>query len=51
MVQLIKDRDLRERMGEKARESVRQQFLMIRLLEQYLDLLNSFETFYRLQEQ
>jgi trehalose synthase len=49
IVQLIKDRDLSERMGREAREAVRQRFLMIRLLEQYLDLLNSFETFYRLQ--
>ena len=48
IVQLIKDRDLRERMGEKAKETVRERFLMIRLLEQYLDLLNSFETLYRL---
>jgi trehalose synthase len=49
IVQLIKDRELRERIGQKARETVRQRFLMIRLLEQYLDLLNSFETVYRLQ--
>jgi trehalose synthase len=51
IVQLIKDRDLRERLGQKAKETVRQQFLMIRLLEQYLDLLNSFETIYRLRGQ
>jgi trehalose synthase len=49
IVQLIRDKDLRRRMGQQARERVRQRFLMIRLLEQYLDLLNSFETFYRLQ--
>jgi trehalose synthase len=48
IVQLIKDENLRERVGEKARETVRERFLMIRLLEQYLDLLNSFETVYRL---
>ena len=48
IVQLIRDKDLRRRMGQQARERVRQRFLMIRLLEQYLDLLNSFETFYRL---
>ena len=49
IVQLIRDKDLRRRMGQQAQERVRQRFLMIRLLEQYLDLLNSFETFYRLQ--
>jgi len=48
MVQLIKDKDLRERLGQKARETVRQRFLMTRLLEQYLDLFNSFEITFRL---
>jgi trehalose synthase len=50
IVQLINDEDLREQMGQKARETVRQRFLMIRLLEQHLDLLNSFETIYRLSQ-
>lgn len=50
IVQLIQDKDLRQRMGQEARESVKQRFLMIRLLEQYLDLLNSFKTIYRLQQ-
>jgi len=35
-------------MGEKAKETVRRKFLLIRYLEQYLDLFNSFETIYRL---
>ena len=48
IVQLLKDEELRQAMGQKARESVRERFLMIRLLEQYLDLLGSFETTYRL---
>jgi len=48
IVKLIKDEELRKRMGQRARESVRERFLMIRLLEQYLDLFNSFETIYRL---
>ena len=48
IVKLIKDEELRKRMGQRARESVRERFLMVRLLEQYLDLLNSFETIYRL---
>jgi trehalose synthase len=48
MVQLIKDKKLRKRMGEKAKETVRRKFLLTRYLEQYLDLFNSFETIYRL---
>jgi trehalose synthase len=46
IIKLLKDEGLRRKMGEKARESVKQNFLMIRLLEQHLDLLNSFETHY-----
>ncbi len=49
MVQLIKDRKLRQRMGQKAKETVRKQFLLTRYLEQYLDLFSSFETIYRLK--
>jgi trehalose synthase len=49
IVQLIKDPDLRKRLGEKARETVREKFLLTRYLEQYLDLFNSFETVYRLK--
>lgn len=48
MVQLVKDRDLRERLGNKARENVREQYLMIHLMEHYFDLLSSFETHYHL---
>jgi trehalose synthase len=48
IVQLIKDRTLREQFGQKAKETVRQRFLLTRLLEQYLDLFNSFETTFRL---
>jgi trehalose synthase len=48
ITQLVKDRELRERLGEKARETVRQRFLLTRLLEQYLDLFNSFEVTFRL---
>jgi len=36
MVQLIKDRKLRQRMGQKAKETVRKKFLLTRYLEQYL---------------
>ena len=44
IVQLLKDGDLRERLGRNARETVRSRFLMTRLLEQYLDLFNGFQT-------
>jgi len=49
IVRLIKDRDLRQRLGHNARETVRKDFLLTRYLEQYLDLLNSFEPCYRLR--
>ena len=48
IVQLLKDDDLRRKIGEKGRESVRKNFLMIRLFEQYLDLFNAFKTNYTL---
>ncbi len=51
MVQLIEDSDLRESMGRKARKSVKERFLLINLLERHLDLLNRFETIYRLTDQ
>jgi trehalose synthase len=51
MVQLVKDAELRERLGQRARESVKKNFLMIRLLEQYLDLLSAFESDFRLNKQ
>jgi trehalose synthase len=50
IVQLIKDKRLRQRLGERAREKVRQRFLMTRYLEQYLDLLNSFEADFRISD-
>ena len=49
IVQLVKDKKLRERLGKKAKETVTKNFLMTRYLEQYLDLFNSFETVYRLK--
>ncbi len=38
IVQLVKDTELRDEMGNKARETVRKNFLLTRYLEQYLDL-------------
>jgi trehalose synthase len=48
IVKLIRDKYLKEQLGQKARETVRQHFLMTRLLEQYLDLFNSFEIIFKL---
>lgn len=44
IVQLLKDEKLRRRIGKKAKESATKNFLLTRLLEQYLDLFSSFET-------
>jgi trehalose synthase len=49
IVRLIKDKKLRNEMGRKARQTVMKGFLMTRLLEQYLDLFNSFEASFRLK--
>src|SRR6266700_3946999 len=38
MVELINDKELRDEMGSKARETVRKNFLLTRYPEQYLDL-------------
>lgn len=49
MVQLLRDERLRRRLGAAAQETVRENFLLSRLLEQYLDLFNNFETNFRLK--
>ncbi|MBM4286794.1 MAG: glycosyltransferase [Deltaproteobacteria bacterium] len=49
IVQLVKDEALQKRLGEAARETVRQKFLLSRNLEQYLDLFSSFETNFTLK--
>lgn len=43
IVQLLQDEKLRHELGEKARETVRQRFLMSGLAERYLDLFIGFE--------
>jgi trehalose synthase len=48
IVQIVKGKKMREKMGQKAKETVRKKFLMTRLIEQYLDLFSSFETNFRL---
>jgi trehalose synthase len=51
IVQLLGDRALRDRLGHEARETVRQRFLMSRLIEQYLDLFSAFETSFAVNHQ
>jgi trehalose synthase len=48
IVQLLKDGALRKRLGERARETVREKFLLTRMLERFFDLFNAFDTGFRL---
>jgi len=50
LVQLFGDEEMRREMGRKARESVKKNFLMSRLAENYLDLFSSFRTVYKLKK-
>ncbi len=50
IVRLIKDKKLRLRLGQKAKETVKKRFLLTRYMEQYLDLFSSFEVVYRLKK-
>jgi trehalose synthase len=43
IVQVLKDPHLRQRLGSRATETVRENFLMSRLLEDWFDLLYAFE--------
>jgi len=47
IVTLLKNKKLRKKIGVRARESVKRNFLTSRLLEQYLDLFNSFRVSYK----
>jgi trehalose synthase len=49
IVALLKDRSLAARLGAAARATVRDRFLMTRLMEDWLDLLDSFEANFRLR--
>ncbi len=49
IVQLLRDPALRRRIGAAAQQTVRERFLLTRLLEDWLDLLSSFETRYVLK--
>ncbi len=48
IVQILKDKNLKNKLGKEAKKTVKEKFLLIRYLEQYLDLFNSFETTYHL---
>jgi len=50
IVQIVKNPDLRNRLGEQARKTVKENFLLTRLLENYLDLFGGFRAEYRLAE-
>ncbi len=50
LVKLLKDKKLRKSMGKKAHESVKKNFLLPNYLEGYLDLINSFETNFKLNK-
>ena len=50
IVRLLKDEKLCEEIGQKARETVREKFLLTRYVEQYLDLFSAFDKHFRLQE-
>jgi trehalose synthase len=43
IAQLLKDENLRIRLGEQARQSVRENYLMSRLVEDWIDLLMSLK--------
>jgi trehalose synthase len=43
IVQVLKDARLRERLGRRAKETVRERFLMSRLIEDWIDLLAMLE--------
>ena len=48
IVKLLKDKNLREQMGRKARDTVKDRYLLFRYLEQYVDLLNAFQPNFKL---
>lgn len=48
IVRLVRDPDLARRLGEEARRTVREKFLMTRLMEDWLDLYGSIEPSFRL---
>jgi trehalose synthase len=50
IVQVVRDPDLRDRLGRAAKESVRQNYLLTRSIEQDLDLISAFQPEFGLSE-
>src|SRR6266403_2990565 len=50
IVRLLKDEKLGEEMGRRARETVREKFLLTRYVEEYLDLFGAFDNNFRLPD-
>lgn len=50
IVQLLKNKTLRNQMGNKAKKTVKNKYLMIYYLEKYLDLFASFETNFKIKK-
>jgi trehalose synthase len=50
LVQILSDADLARRLGDAARQTVQDRFLLTRYLEQYLDLFGAFETHYTVRQ-
>lgn len=50
IVQLLRDPDMRERLGRAAHETVRERFLFTRTIERYIDLIGAFEPDFRLEK-
>ncbi|MFD0987911.1 glycosyltransferase [Methyloligella solikamskensis] len=49
IVALVQDEELRQRLGDAARETVREKFLLTRLFEEWLDLIGSFQAKFTLR--
>jgi trehalose synthase len=50
IVELLKDKKLREEIGSRGRDTVREKFLLTRYVEQYLDLFGAFDKKFRLRD-
>jgi trehalose synthase len=48
IVKLLKDRNLRKKMGQRGKESVKERYLIFRYMEQYVDLFNAFQPNFKL---
>ncbi|MBI2869827.1 MAG: glycosyltransferase [Chloroflexi bacterium] len=51
IVRLLRDPEMRRDMGLRARQTVKDNFLLTRYVEQYLDLFNGFQPVFRLSDE